>query len=112
MSGHETNRYKQLIEHVFFDPPYGYVSGTTEVPFKREQLEAAAATLNIKLPKNIGDVLYAFRYRVPLPARILRSRFGSHGAGSRLRFGCARRCSMRRIMARVTMASDTSGRRS
>jgi hypothetical protein len=40
----------------------------------------------------------------------LRARFGSHGAGSRLRFGWTARWVMRRIMARVTIASDTSGR--
>jgi len=40
----------------------------------------------------------------------LRARFGSHGAGSRLRFGWTARWSMRRIMARVTKASATSGR--
>src|SRR3954463_2933457 len=39
----------------------------------------------------------------------LRARFESYGAGSRLRLGWARRWSMRRIAARVTMASDTSG---
>lgn len=71
MSGNETNRYKQLIEYVFFDPPYGYQPGTTEVPFVREQLESAAAQLGVKLPKNIGDILYTFRYRVPLPSRVL-----------------------------------------
>ena len=39
----------------------------------------------------------------------LRGRLRSQGAGSRLRFGWARRCSMRRITASVTMASETSG---
>lgn len=71
MPGREANRYEQLIEHVFFDPPFGHRPGAAEVPFKREQLESAAVALGLKLPKNIGDILYAFRYRVPLPARIL-----------------------------------------
>ena len=35
--------------------------------------------------------------------------FESHEAGSRLRLGWARRWSMRRIAARVTIASETSG---
>src|SRR6185369_646699 len=39
----------------------------------------------------------------------LTARFESYGAGSRLRFGGARRWSMRRIAARVTIASATSG---
>src|SRR3954469_10680552 len=40
---------------------------------------------------------------------LLRGRLRSQGAGSRLRFGWARRCSMRRIMASLTMVSETSG---
>ena len=39
----------------------------------------------------------------------LRPRLRSHGAASRLRFGWTARWSIRRIMASVTMASDTSG---
>ena len=39
----------------------------------------------------------------------LTARFESYGAGSRLRLGWARRWSMRRIAARVTIASETSG---
>jgi len=41
---------------------------------------------------------------------VLRPRLRSHGSANRLRFGWSARWSMRRIMARVTMASDTSGR--
>src|SRR3954454_15854336 len=39
----------------------------------------------------------------------LTARFESQGAGRRFRLGCTRRWSIRRIMARVTMASETSG---
>ena len=39
----------------------------------------------------------------------LTARFESYGAGNRLRLGWARRWSMRRIAARVTIASETSG---
>jgi len=42
--------------------------------------------------------------------RRIKARFGSHGAGSFLRFGWMARWGMRQIMARVTIASDTSGR--
>jgi hypothetical protein len=48
------NRYKTLMEKIFFD---GYTEGATEVPFIRTQIETAASDLNIKLPKNLGDVL-------------------------------------------------------
>src|SRR4051794_6205442 len=40
----------------------------------------------------------------------LTARLKSYGEGSRLRLGWTRRWSMRRIMARVTIASETSGR--
>ena len=39
----------------------------------------------------------------------LRARFESYAAVSRLRLGLARRWSMRRIAARVTITSETSG---
>ena len=71
MPGKEVNRYHQLIEFVFFDPPYGYKPGVKQVPFARQRLEAAAEILGIKLPKNLGDILYSVRYRAPLPKRIL-----------------------------------------
>jgi hypothetical protein len=63
----DANRYSQLIEMVFFEH---YREGMTEFEFERAEIEAAAANLGIVLPKNIGDVLYSFRYRVPLPRKI------------------------------------------
>ncbi len=38
--------------------------------FEREDLETAAKDLAIKLPKNLGDVIYSFRYRTALPEYI------------------------------------------
>lgn len=61
------NRYSALIEKVFFD---GYETGSTVVLFHRSELEAAASQLGIELPKNLGDVVYAMRYRAPLPKTI------------------------------------------
>jgi len=40
------------------------------VPFEREQLEHFARKLKVKLPKNLGDLIYTFRYRTPLPTAI------------------------------------------
>jgi hypothetical protein len=66
------NRYLALIEHIFFDKNFGaYKTGATAIPFEREDLERAADQLGLKLPKNLGDVIYAIRYRVAMPARIL-----------------------------------------
>jgi len=66
------NRYKRLLEHVFFDKDFGaYKAGTTRIEFEREALERAANVLGIKLPKNPGDVIYSQRYRTSLPKSIL-----------------------------------------
>lgn len=62
------NRYSQLIESIFLR---SYKKGITEIPFLRSHIEEAAVKLKINLPKNIGDVLYSFRYRIPLPVSIL-----------------------------------------
>jgi hypothetical protein len=43
------------------------------VPFSREQLISTAAKLDIPVPKNVGDILYSFRYRNPLPEGILKT---------------------------------------
>ncbi|MBP6582397.1 MAG: hypothetical protein KA204_02825 [Chromatiaceae bacterium] len=63
------NRYKALIEKVFFDR---YKNGSVEVEFEREDLVAAAGELGIQLPKNLGDVVYSIRYRTPMPDSILK----------------------------------------
>lgn len=65
------NRYKQLLEHIFFDKKFGaFRPGTKQIEFARPDLERAADALKIDLPKNLGDVVYAIRYRTPLPRRI------------------------------------------
>lgn len=43
------------------------------IAFDRTELEDAAVLLGVKLPKNLGDVIYSFRYRNPLPAQILKT---------------------------------------
>ncbi len=61
------NRYAQIIERIFSSH---YTEGATEVCFERKEIEAVAQELNINLPKNLGDIVYSFRYRVTLPASI------------------------------------------
>ncbi|NLF99069.1 MAG: endonuclease [Lentisphaerae bacterium] len=68
--GKSLNRYAALIERIFFSH---YKPGESEFLFEREELAATASELNIKLPKNLGDVLYSFRYRVALPESITRT---------------------------------------
>lgn len=61
------NRYQQIIEHIFLKY---YADSVNTVDFRREDIETAAHLLQIPLPKNIGDILYTFRYRGVLPATI------------------------------------------
>ncbi|MGP4727738.1 endonuclease [Agrobacterium sp. 16-172Ci] len=64
----DSNRYRILIEHIFFDH---WADGVVEFEFERGEIEAHAKKENIALPKNIGDLIYSFRFRYPLPHRIL-----------------------------------------
>lgn len=64
------NRYQRLIADIFSK---GHRKGKTVVPFSREQLVETATRLDIKVPKNLGDILYSFRYRNPLPDEILKT---------------------------------------
>jgi hypothetical protein len=61
------NRYAQIIERIFFNH---YTEGATEVCFERKEIERVAQELHINLPKNLGDIVYSFRYRVALPESI------------------------------------------
>jgi hypothetical protein len=63
----EPNRYARIIERVFLAH---YRDGAEQVFFTRDDLERAAAVLNVKLPKNIGDVIYSFRFRSSFPDAI------------------------------------------
>lgn len=60
-------RYSQIIERVFFNY---YTEGAREIQFERRDIEHVAAELGIELPKNLGDVVYSFRYRAALPESI------------------------------------------
>jgi hypothetical protein len=68
----QENRYKRLLEHIFFAQNFGaYRNGAREIRFARADLERAAKALRVELPKNLGDVVYAIRYRTPLPKKII-----------------------------------------
>lgn len=61
------NRYSQIIDEIF---RVAYVPKATEVLFQRTDIEKVAKKLDVNLPKNLGDLIYSFRYRVPLPDAI------------------------------------------
>jgi hypothetical protein len=68
MKPKQPNRYQALIESIFLRH---YEKGKTIVAFDRGELISTAAKLKITIPSNLGDVLYSFRYRNPLPQKIL-----------------------------------------
>ena len=67
MASKEANRYDSVIEKVFFD---NYQAGSLEVSFDGEDFENAAKDLEINLPKEVGDLIYAYRYKHKLPENI------------------------------------------
>jgi hypothetical protein len=64
----EQNRYSRLLEAIFFKY---YQDGLKELSFKRNDITEMAEELGMKIPKNIGDVMYSFRYRNELPPNIV-----------------------------------------
>ncbi len=62
------NRYAAIIEDIF-RARHEHVQET--VQFDRDDIAAAVRKLDIQLPKNLGDLIYSFRYRTPLPESIL-----------------------------------------
>lgn len=44
--------------------------GRRKIEFERQEIAEVAQDLGLDLPKNIGDVVYSFRYRRPLPRDI------------------------------------------
>ena len=61
------NRYSAIIEAIFHGR---YEAGADSVEFHRDQITAAALSLGIAPPRNLGDVIYTFRYRQSLPTSI------------------------------------------
>lgn len=64
----QKSRYAAIIERIFESK---YAAGANQVDFEREDMVRVAQELGIELPKNLGDLIYSFRYRTALPASIL-----------------------------------------
>ncbi len=68
MAAASSNRYEALIAAIFQEK---VSEGATEATFSRDELISMAGKLGIAVPKNLGDVIYSFRYRQPLPDSVL-----------------------------------------
>ncbi len=110
----KTNRYTQIIERIFLER---YHDGLQEVPFERDDFVRYAKLLKIKPPKNLGDILYTFRYRGQLPESIRsKAPAGKHwiirGAGKgRYRFTLSDQPEIipNRMMAETKVPDSTPG---
>lgn len=106
------SRYARLVEAIFFDH---YAEGVTAFEFERNELESQAAVLAIGLPKNLGDVIYSFRFRNPLPERVLATQpegqeWIIEGAGHgryRFRLVSANRVQPREDLVRIAIPDAT-----
>ena len=62
-----TSLAQQIIEKIFDER---HNPGDDQVTFTRDDLISAAEALGAPRPKNLGDIVYSLRYRVPLPDSI------------------------------------------
>ena len=60
--------YEVLLVKIFKNH---YRKGMDKFEFDREELAKVASELGVRLPKNLGDLIYSFRYRREMPAEIL-----------------------------------------
>lgn len=63
-------KYDDIISGIFFDR---YEAGATSVRFERDDLAAKAHQLKIAVPKNLGDIIYSYKYRKSLPQEIIKT---------------------------------------
>ena len=64
----KTSSYSAIMARLFFR---GYKPGVKKIPFAREEILAVADELNMPPPKNLGDVMYSYRYRKALPQDVI-----------------------------------------
>lgn len=69
MSQHTSHSggYEKIITEIF---RRGRQSTTGEITFKREDIVETAASLRVPIPKNLGDLIYTYRFRRDLPDEI------------------------------------------
>ncbi|MBI4570070.1 MAG: endonuclease [Planctomycetes bacterium] len=59
--------YAPIIEAIFLSK---YQPGARQVDFVREDITRFARSLKVEQPKNLGDLVYSFRYRATMPEKI------------------------------------------
>ena len=62
-------KYTPIITHIF---KAHFTEGLREFEFEREEIVRAALELGIEVPKNLGDLIYSFRYRADLPDDVVK----------------------------------------
>jgi hypothetical protein len=61
------DRYNRILVHLF---QKHYKEGDSEVSFHRSEITPAAKSEGVEPPSNLGDLVYYFRYRQPLPDEV------------------------------------------
>ncbi|MGZ2457659.1 endonuclease [Rhizobium anhuiense] len=62
------NVYRDIIGKIFAER---YVIGSIGFDFERADIEKTAMEMGALLPKNLGDLIYALRYRIGLPDAVV-----------------------------------------
>jgi len=60
--------YSAVIVRIFTNH---YTKGKDAFDFDRNEIETVAGELNLRLPKNFGDLIYSYRYRKAFPPEIV-----------------------------------------
>lgn len=68
-------KYDSIIRAIFQER---YVEGATSILFERELLSQKATQLGITPPKNLGDIVYSYKYRNPIPDEIAQTAPAGH----------------------------------
>lgn len=63
-------KYDEIINAIFFER---YTEGVTSIRFEREELADKARELGIGTPRNLGDIVYSYKYRKRLPEQIIQT---------------------------------------
>ena len=62
--------YQRMVQRIFFDH---WKEGIEEFIFERSEIDALKKEFDVEIPRNQGDLPYAFRFRKELPDAILKT---------------------------------------